>query len=270
VAVSKARELGIHHLVIPSAGNAGGALAAYAARSGLSSTVVMPEDTPRANIDECRCAGAEVILVTGLITDCGKLAQELAEKDGALSLATFREPYRLEGKKTIGFELAESFNWELPEVIIFPTGGGTGLVGMWKAFQELKELGWLEKSTMPRMVAVQSSGCAPIVEAFRSGKSNCVFWPHAQTIATGLKVPLSFADKIILRVIHESNGEAVAVEDESIRKAQLNLVKEEGIHASPEGAATLAGLIRVISAKDDARNGRIVIFNTASGLKYLG
>ncbi len=269
VAVAKARELKLSNLIIPSAGNAGGALAAYAARAGLRAQVILPRDAPRANIDECRAAGAEVVLVDGLISDAGRLAAERSASQGWFDFSTFKEPYRLEGKKVMGFELAEAFGWRLPDVIVYPTGGGTGLVGMWKAFAELDGLGWLEDSARPRLVSVQAEGCAPVVRAMESGAETCAFWERAETIASGLRVPKSFADRLILRSLRESRGTAVAVSDTDIRAAQRRLAEREGVLAAPEGAATLAGLEVLIRRGWVAPDERIVLFNTGSGLKYL-
>ena len=268
-AVSKAKELGIEKVIIPTAGNAGGAMAAYAARAGIQAIIYMPKDTPRANVEESRMAGAEVVLVDGLISDAAGMAGERARAEGWFDLSTFKEPYRAEGKKIMGYELAETFNWELPEVILYPTGGGTGLVGMWKAFAELDELGWLANGNRPRMIAVQANGCAPVVKAFESGSTFCDFWLGAQTIASGLRVPKSFADQIILHDIRESNGLAIAVSDSEILEAQKKLGSNEGIFAAPEGAATVAALIKLIEQNQVDKNERIVCFNTGSGLKYL-
>jgi threonine synthase len=268
-AVSKTKELGIKKVVIPTAGNAGGAMAAYAARAGMQALIYMPKDTPTANIIESRIAGAEVILVDGLISDAAKMAGERARAEGWFDLSTFKEPYRMEGKKVMGYELAESFNWTLPDVVIYPTGGGTGLVGMWKAFNELEQLGWLNNTKRPRMVSVQADGCAPVVKAFNSGASSCDFWLGAQTMASGLRVPKSFADRLILANIRVSEGTAVAVSDAAILDAQKSLAAQEGIFAAPEGAATLAALKELVSQKWIHPDERIVIFNTGSGLKYL-
>lgn len=268
-AVSKAKELGIEKVIIPTAGNAGGAMAAYAARANMKALIYMPMDTPRSNIEESRIAGAKVILVDGLISDAAKFAREKAQAEGWFDLSTFKEPYRVEGKKIMGYELAESFDWSLPDVIIYPTGGGTGLVGMWKAFAELDTLGWLRESNKPRMVAVQAEGCAPVVKAFEAGAMVCDFWLGAQTIASGLRVPKSFADKLIMQDIYSSQGTAVAVSDEAILEAQNKLGKTEGIFAAPEGAATLAALEKLIQGGWVQSNERIVLFNTGSGLKYL-
>jgi threonine synthase len=268
-AVSKAKELGVEKVIIPTAGNAGGAMAAYAARAGLRSHIFMPKDTPFANIEESRIAGAEVVLVDGLISDAARMASEKARAEGWFDVSTFKEPYRVEGKKVMGYELAEAFEWELPEVIIYPTGGGTGLVGMWKAFAELETLGWLQNTKRPRMVAVQADGCAPVVKAFEAKSSFCDFWTNAHTIASGLRVPKSFADRLILQDIYESEGIAVAVSDKAILEAQRQLARLEGIFAAPEGAATLAALEKLIEQKWIHPGERVVLFNTGSGLKYL-
>ena len=268
-AVSKAKELGVEKVIIPTAGNAGGAMAAYAARAGLRAHIFMPRDTPFANIEESRMAGAEVILVDGLISDAAGMAGEKARAEGWFDVSTFKEPYRVEGKKVMGYELAESFGWQLPDVIIYPTGGGTGLVGMWKAFAELEAMGWLENAKRPRMVSVQAEGCAPVVKAFQQGATFCDFWTGAQTIASGLRVPKSFADHLILQDIYDSEGTAIAVSDESILESQKQLARMEGIFAAPEGAATLAALKELIQQGWVHPEERIVLFNTGSGLKYL-
>lgn len=268
-AVSRARELGIEKVIIPTAGNAGGAMAAYAARANIRATIYMPKDTPRANVEESRMAGAQVILIDGLISDAAGMAGEKARAEGWFDLSTFKEPYRAEGKKVMGYELAEAFDWTLPDVIVYPTGGGTGLVGMWKAFAELEELGWLENTKRPRMVAVQAAGCAPVIKAFHEGAAFCDFWLNAHTLASGLRVPKSFADALILENLRESQGTAVAVRDEDILEAQSQLGRREGIFAAPEGAATLAALRVLIENKWIASNERVVLFNTGSGLKYL-
>ena len=268
-AISKAKELGVQKVIIPTAGNAGGAMAAYAARAGLKAHIFMPRDTPYANIEESRMAGAEVILVDGLISDAAGMAGEKARAEGWFDVSTFKEPYRVEGKKVMGYELAESFGWKLPDVIIYPTGGGTGLVGMWKAFAELDALGWLDDTSRPRMVSVQAEGCAPVVRAFESGASFCDFWLGAHTLASGLRVPKSFADHLILQDIYESKGTAIAVSDESILESQKQLASLEGIFAAPEGAATLAALELLIQQKWVQPEENIVLFNTGSGLKYL-
>lgn len=268
-AISKAKELGIQKVIIPTAGNAGGAMATYAARAGLKAHIFMPKDTPIANIVESRMAGAEVVLVDGLISEAAGMAGEKARAEGWFDLSTFKEPYRLEGKKIMGYELAETLGWTLPDVIVYPAGGGTGLVGMWKAFDELIKLGWLKNTKRPRMVAVQAEGCAPIVKAFQDGASFCDFWLNAHTIASGLRVPKSFADHEILKDLSESNGTAVAVSDEAITEAQHQIGKMEGIFTAPEGAATLAALHKLIKLKWVQPDERIILFNTGSGLKYL-
>jgi threonine synthase len=268
-AISKAKELGIKKVIIPTAGNAGGAMAAYAARAGLKAHIYMPKDTPIANVEESRMAGAEVVMVDGLISEAAGMAGEKARAEGWFDLSTFKEPYRVEGKKIMGYELAEALDWTLPDVIIYPAGGGTGLVGMWKAFAELETLGWLKEPKRPRMVAVQAEGCAPIVKAFQTGASFCDFWLNAHTIASGLRVPKSFADHLILQDLDESKGNAVAVSDEAITAAQKQIGLMEGIFCAPEGAATLAGLLKLVSQGWVQPDERVVLFNTGSGLKYL-
>ncbi len=268
-AVSKAKELGIKKVIIPTAGNAGGAMAAYAARANIRAMIYMPKDTPRANIQESRMAGAEVVLVDGLISDAAGMAGETARAEGWFDLSTFKEPYRTEGKKIMGYELAEAFGWTLPDVIIYPTGGGTGLVGMWKAFAELEELGWLKNTKRPRMVSVQADGCAPVIKAFETGALFCDFWTNAHTLASGLRVPKSFADALILRDLRDSHGTAVAVSDQSILEAQSQIGRHEGIFTAPEGAATLAALQVLLQRNWISPDERVVLFNTGSGLKYL-
>lgn len=269
-AVSMAKELGITKVIIPTAGNAGGAMAAYAARAGIQALIYMPKDTPRANIEESRVAGAEVVLVDGLISDAAGMVGIKAREEGWFDLSTFKEPYRVEGKKIMGYELAEDFGWELPDVIIYPTGGGTGLVGMWKAFEELESLGWLKNPKRPRMVVVQAEGCAPVVKAFETGAAFCDFWKNASTIASGLRVPKSFADVLILRDLRESQGTAVAVSDTDILEAQRQLGRSEGIFSAPEGAATLVAYKKLLAQKWLDPQEKVVLFNTGSGLKYLG
>ncbi|MDZ7386586.1 MAG: threonine synthase [candidate division KSB1 bacterium] len=267
VAVSKARELGVTRGAIPSAGNAGGALAAYAARVGLRVDVFMPADVPEMFKMECRLYGATVHLIDGLISDCGRAVQERQAEEGWFNFSTFKEPYRLEGKKTMGYELAEQFEWQLPEVIVYPTGGGTGLVGMWRAFQELCELGWL-RGSLPRMVAVQAKGCAPIVSAFRAGAERAEAWPQAQTVALGLRVPQAIGDFLMLRVLRESNGTAIAVDDRAIVQALRELACQEGLFACPEGAATWAACKQLVSQGWIRKDEHVVLFNTGSGMKY--
>ncbi len=268
-AISRAKELGIRKVIIPTAGNAGGAMAAYAARGDMKAVVYMPKDTPRANVIESRMAGAEIVFAEGNISDAARMAGERARAEGWFDMSTFKEPYRVEGKKIMGYELAEEMDWSLPDVIIYPTGGGTGLVGMWKAFDELDALGWLKNTKRPRMVAVQAEGCAPVVKAFEAGAAVCEFWADAHTVASGLRVPKSFADALILRDLRESHGTAVAVSDEAILEAQRKLGRSEGIFAAPEGAATLAALAALVKNKWIEPDERVVLFNTGSGLKYL-
>ena len=268
-AISKAKELGIQKVIIPTAGNAGGAMAAYAARAGIQAHIFMPKDTPRANIEESRMAGAEVVLVDGLINEAAGMSGIKALAEGWFDLSTFKEPYRLEGKKVMGYEIAEFFEWELPDVIIYPTGGGTGLIGIWKAIAELAELGWLKTEKRPRMVVVQADGCAPVVKAFQAGADFCDFWIDAHTQASGLRVPKSFADRIILATLRESHGTAVAVSDEAIYQSQHELATREGFFVAPEGAATLAALKQLIQQKWVAPEERVLLLNTGSGLKYL-
>lgn len=268
-AIARARELGMRKVIVPTAGNAGGAMAAYAARAGLQACVIMPQDTPRANRVECEMTGAEVVQMAGLISDAGKIAARRAQEEGWFDVSTFKEPYRVEGKKVMGYELAEAFGWRLPEVIVYPTGGGTGLVGMAKAFDELEALGWLEDNRRPRLVAVQAAGCAPVVKAFESGAADCEFWEGAQTVASGLRVPKSFAGRQILRDLHRSQGTAIAVDDALILAAQRRLAQVEGIFAAPESAATIAAaeILRARGWIDPDEN--VVCFNTGTGLKYI-
>jgi threonine synthase len=268
-AISKAKELGIQKVIIPTAGNAGGAMAAYAARAGMEACIFMPEDTPLANVVECRITGAQVDLVPGLISDAARLAAEKARAEDWFDVSTFKEPYRLEGKKVMGFEIAENFDWELPDVIIYPTGGGTGLVGIWKGIAELQEIGWLPASPRPRLVAVQAAGCAPVVKAFESGAETCDFWPDAQTAASGLRVPKPFADRLILHALSESQGTAVAVSEHEISSAQALLAQQEGLFVAPEGAATLAGLLRLKASGWIDPGQKILLLNTGTGLKYI-
>lgn len=267
MAVSRARELGITEVCIPSAGNAGGALAAYAAAAGMTCHVFMPDDTPRANIQECYVYGADVRLVPGVISDAAKKMNEERSGRNWFDVSTLKEPYRLEGKKTLGFEIAEHYGWNLPDVIVYPTGGGTGLIGMWKAFEEMEQLGWIDHRR-PRMVAVQSSGCAPIVKAFDSGAPSATFWPDASTVASGLRVPGAFADTLILRVLRESHGCAVAVDDASIVSTVRTVATSEGVLLCPEGAATVAALPELIERGVITHGCSVLVMNTGSGLKY--
>ena len=267
-AVSMARELGARKLAVPSAGNAAGALAAYAARAGLECFIFMPDDTPRANVVECEQTGAHVTLMAGLITDCGAEIARRKEAEGWFDVSTLKEPYRVEGKKTLGYELAEQFNWELPDVIIYPTGGGTGLIGMWKAFAEMEQIGWIG-SKRPRMVTVQASGCAPIVKAFDEGKRFADEFPNAETVASGLRVPKAIGDFLILDAIRASEGTALAVSDEELIDATREIGAAEGVFCAPEGAACLPALKKLIAAGEVETSERIVLFNTGAGVKYL-
>jgi threonine synthase len=266
-AISKAKELGVREVVVPSAGNAGGALAAYAAHGGIKAHVFMPNDTPRANIHEVRMFGAEVFLVDGTIADAAKKMIESNGDQGWFDCSTLKEPYRLEGKKTMGFEIAEQFDYHLPDVIIYPTGGGTGLIGMWKAFEELEQMGWIS-TERPRMVAVQSSGCAPIVEAFKSRQQVSRFWENAKTIASGLRVPKAFADHLILKVLYESKGVAVAIDDEEIIPDMRMIARMEGLFLCPEGAATVSAARRLLQDGTVTAKERVLLLNTATGYKY--
>ena len=267
-AVSKAYELGVTGFTMPSAGNAAGAAAAYGARAGLPVKVFMPQDAPPANKKESFMAGSELNLVDGLISDAGRIAVTVAEEQNLFDLSTLKEPYRAEGKKTMGLEIAMQLGWKMPDTIIYPTGGGTGIIGMYKGFQELLELGW-GSGTPPKFIAVQASGCQPIVKAFNEGKDSAEPWPNATTIADGLRVPGPFADYLILQAIRETGGTALAVEDADMVDAMYELATEEGIIACPEGAATLVGLKELLETGFISRDETVVLLNTGSGYKYL-
>jgi threonine synthase len=268
VAVSMAKELGAEKLAVPSAGNAAGALAAYAAPAGLECFIFMPKDTPRANIVECEQTGAQVTLMDGLITDCGAEVGRRKEAEGWFDVSTLKEPYRVEGKKTLGYELAEQLNWKLPDVIIYPTGGGTGLIGMWKAFDEMERMGWID-SKRPRMVTVQAEGCAPIVRAFEEGKRFADEFPNAATVASGLRVPRAIGDFLILDAIRESAGTAVTVTDRELIDATGEIGACEGVFCAPEGAACLPALRKLLESEQVKRNEQVVLFNTGAGVKYI-
>jgi threonine synthase len=268
LAISRAKELGVKKAAIPSAGNAGGSFAAYAARAGIEAHVFMPRDTPLANQIEVEQYGAKLTLVDGLINDCGRIIAENKTTEGWFDVSTLKEPYRLEGKKTMGYEIAEQLNWHLPDVIIYPTGGGTGLIGMWKAFAELEQLDWIG-SARPRMVSVQASGCAPIVKAFDENKTQAEPWQNAQTIASGLRVPQAVGDFLMLQAIRESRGTAVSISDDDMLTEIPRVGKAEGIFFCPEGAACVAALRRLVENRWIKSDDEVVIFNTASGLKYL-
>ncbi|MCY4601190.1 MAG: threonine synthase [Acidobacteria bacterium] len=269
VAVTRARDLGARTLSVPSAGNAGNALAAYAAHAGLAARIFMPRDVKEPFIRECELYGADVTLVDGLITDAGRLAATQAAEAGWYDVSTLKEPYRIEGKKTMAYELAEQLDWEWPDWFIYPTGGGTGIVGMWKAFAELEELGWMPRGRRPHLVAVQASGCAPIVRAFAAGAERAVPWTGAQTVADGLRVPAAIGDFLILQALRDSGGTAVAVDDDRMVAAMRELGRCEGISAAPEGGATLCALRTLLQQGVIDRADRVVLFNTGGALKYL-
>jgi len=269
MAVTMARRFGIKRLAIPTAGNAGGAAAAYAARAGIETFVFMPEDTPVVNQYECVAAGAKTYLVNGLITDCGRIVREGKEAMGWFDLSTLKEPYRIEGKKTMGLELAEQLNWTLPDVILYPTGGGTGLIGMWKAFAELAELGWIDKGHRPRMIAVQSDGCCPIVRAYEKDERFAEPFKNAATIATGLRVPAAVGDFMILDAVRESGGRAIAVEESRIRDWMFLAQASEGIAVCPEAAACVGALEELAAEGWVKPDERVVIFNTGAAQKYV-
>jgi threonine synthase len=268
VAVTMARKFGATRLAAPSAGNAGGALAAYAAAAGLEAYIFMPSDVPQSTFLEGKAAGAKVTRVDGLISDCGRIVSERKQKEGWFEVSTLKEPYRLEGKKTMGYELAEQFGWILPDAILYPCGGGVGLIGMWKAFQELETLGWIG-AKRPKMIAVQAQGCAPIVRAFEKGAASSDFWNGAYTVASGLRVPKALGDFLVLEAVRESGGTAVAVSDQDMMDAAIKLASLEGIFAAPEGGACFAALPGLIESGVVGRDERIVVYNTGSGLKYL-
>lgn len=269
VAVAMAKHFGIKRLAVPTAGNAGGAMAAYAARAGLEAFVFMPCDTPIINQIECVLAGARVYLVEGLINDCAAVVRGGMEAMGWFDLSTLKEPYRIEGKKTMGLELAEQLGWSLPDVIVYPTGGGTGLIGMWKAFQELRTLGWLTNERMPRMVAVQSDGCAPIPRAFEAGERFATPWEHAQTVASGLRVPGAIGDFMILDAIRESGGCAVAVPEERIIDTMRRAIALEGVSICPEAAVCILGLEMLRTEGRIQPDEHVVLFNTGAATKYV-
>ena len=268
LAVSRAKELGVRKIAIPSAGNAGGSLSAYAARAGIEANVFMPKDTPVANQIEVRQYGAKLTLVDGLINDCGKIVAEKKTAEGWFDVSTLKEPYRVEGKKTMGYEIAEQLDWKLPDVIIYPTGGGTGLIGMWKAFAEMEEMGWIGRDR-PRMVSVQASGCAPIVKAFDEGRDRAEPWQNAKTVASGLRVPQAVADFLMLRALRESKGTAMSVSDDEMLAEIPRVGQAEGIFFCPEGAACVAALRQLAKQGWIKPADEVVIFNTATGLKYL-
>ncbi|HLN14964.1 MAG TPA: threonine synthase [bacterium] len=267
-AVSKAKELGARAAALPSAGNAASAAAAYCARAGMDCYIVMPVDAPHANQVECDEYGAHTYLIHGLINDAGKVIREGSAAQGWFDMSTLKEPYRVEGKKTLGYEIAEQLGWTLPDVIIYPTGGGTGLVGMWKAFAEMEALGWIG-SRRPRMVIVQAAGCAPMVRAYHAGQRHAEPWQDAETIAAGLRVPVAIGDYLILQAVRDSGGEAYAVTDETILDDMRELAHSDGLFACPEGAATFSALKAMVRERKVAPTDRVVLFNTGAALKYV-
>jgi len=267
LAVSMAHEFGLQHLAIPTNGNAGAAMAAYARQAGMRATVLCPSDTPDINIREIQLQGGDTYMVNGLINDCGKIVGEGKEAVGWFDISTLKEPYRIEGKKTMGLELAEQMGWSLPDVIFYPTGGGTGLIGMWKAFAELQALGWIGEK-LPRMIAVQATGCAPIVKAFDEGEEHAPLWQDAHTIAAGIRVPVAVGDFLILRAVRESGGTAIAVEDDHIMQIRDDIARKDGVLLCPEGAATAAAYQQAREQGLVSPDETAVLFNCATGLKY--
>jgi threonine synthase len=268
-ALTMARHYGLTKLAAPSAGNAGGALAAYAAAAGLEAYVFMPRDVPIANRLEVEASGAHLTLVDGLISDCGRMVAERKDQEGWFDVSTLKEPFRVEGKKTMGYEVAEQMGWNLPDAILYPTGGGVGLIGMWKAFEEMEELGWIDKGKRPKMICVQADGCAPIPKALHEGKAASEMWPDAHTLAAGLRVPKAYGDFIILDIVRQSGGTAIAVSDDEIMDGVREMASSEGIFAAPEGGAALAAYKQLLQSGFLANSDRVVLFNTGSGYKYL-
>jgi threonine synthase len=268
VAVTMARHYGLKKLAVPSAGNAGGALAAYAAAAGIEAHIFMPKDVPLANRMEAEYCGAKITLVDGLISDCARIVAERREKEGWFDVSTLKEPFRIEGKKTMGYEVAEQLDWKLPDAIIYPTGGGVGLIGMWKAFEEMEQLGWIGRER-PRMITVQAAGCAPIVKAWEAGKSTSEMWTDAETFAAGLRVPKAYGDYLILDILKKSHGTAVAATDDEIFAAMSHWASKEGVFAAPEGAASLVAYQKLRASGFFRGSDRVVLFNTGSAYKYL-
>jgi threonine synthase len=268
-ALTMARHYGLKKLAAPSAGNAGGALAAYAAAANLEAYVFMPKDVPLANRLEVEASGAHLTLVDGLISDCGRIVAERKDKEGWFDVSTLKEPFRIEGKKTMGYEVAEQLGWTLPDAILYPTGGGVGLIGMWKAFEEMEELGWIEAGNRPKLISIQASGCAPIIKALHEDKPASEMWPDAHTLAAGLRVPKAYGDFIILDIIRKSSGTAVAVDDDAIMNGVKDLAASEGIFACPEGGAALAAYQDLLKSGFLKESDKVVLFNTGSGYKYL-
>lgn len=268
VGISKAKELGVKELAMPTNGNAGAAWALYAARSGIATTIVMPVDAPVITRNECAVSGSNLYLVNGLISDAGKMVAEAVKEYGLYDASTLKEPYRIEGKKTMGLEIAEQFNWEVPDVILYPTGGGVGLIGIYKALKELRELGWIQKDKMPRLVAVQAEGCAPIVKAWEEGRSESEFWNDSETIAFGINVPKALGDFLVLEALYETNGCAVAVNDAAIIIEQRLIAQKEGTFICPEGAAAFLAARKLRESGWIHPTEKIVVLNTGAGIKY--
>ncbi|MGA9566434.1 MAG: threonine synthase [Candidatus Korobacteraceae bacterium] len=268
-ALTMARHYGLKKLAAPSAGNAGGALAAYSAAAGLEAYVFMPKDVPLANRLEVEASGAHLTLVDGLISDCGRMVAERKDKEGWFDVSTLKEPFRVEGKKTMGYEVAEQLGWRLPDAILYPTGGGVGLIGMWKAFDEMEQLGWISTGKRPKMICIQASGCAPIIKALHEEKTASEMWPNAHTLAAGLRVPKAYGDFIILDIIRQSGGTAIAVDDDAIMAGVKDLAASEGIFAAPEGGAAMAAYLELLKSGFLKPSDEVVLFNTGSGYKYL-
>jgi threonine synthase len=269
VAITRARGLGAATIALPTAGNAGNAAAAYSAAAGLACEVFIPRDAKRPFVDECRLYGANVTLVDGLITDAGRMAAEKGAPLGWYDVSTLKEPYRVEGKKTLAYEIAEQMDWQWPDWFVYPTGGGTGIVGMWKAFDELERIGWMPSGRHPKMVSVQADGCAPIVRAFQQGTEKAQVWENASTVADGLRVPRAIGDFLILRAVRESGGTALSVPDESMVAGMLEIGRTEGVSAAPEGGAALAAIRQLLADGTIKPNESVVLFNTGGALKYL-
>ncbi|WP_164215199.1 threonine synthase [Virgibacillus sp. YIM 98842] len=268
VGVSKAKELGVKEFAMPTNGNAGAAWALYAARSGISSTIVMPEDAPKITRNECAISGANLYLVNGLISDAGKIVGKAVEEYNLYDVSTLKEPYRIEGKKTMGLEIAEQFDWEVPDVILYPTGGGVGLIGIYKALRELQELGWINKEKMPRLAAVQSEGCAPIVKAWQEGKKESAFWDNSETLAFGINVPKALGDFLVLQAIYETAGCAVSVSDQALLEEQKLISQQEGLFICPEGAAAFHAARKLRNEGWIKKEEKVVVLNTGAGIKY--
>jgi threonine synthase len=268
-AVTMAKQYGLKKLAVPSAGNAASALAAYSAAAGIEAHIFMPQDVPLSNLVECKAYGAKVTLVDGLISDCARMVNERKQAEGWFDISTLKEPFRVEGKKTMGYEVAEQLNWELPDAIFYPTGGGVGLIGMWKAFEEMEQLGWLKPGKRPKMISVQAAGCAPVTKAWNDHKPVAEMWQNAQTLASGLRVPKPYADYIILDILKQSGGTAISVSDDQIFKAVSEWASQEGMFASPEGAACLPAYQALLAQGFLKPTDKVVLFNTGSGLKYI-